>query len=820
MKHAWVENLRPVLVLNKIDRLILEMKLTPLDAYVHISQVLEQVNAVMGELFATEVLGRETVKETKSPKTTSSVAEGTDMTTYDWSSGLEDEDDSELYFNPDQGNVVFASAVDGWAFRTHDFARIFANKLGVKEEVLLKTLWGDFYLNSKTKRIMKGAQIKAKKPLFVQFVLENVWSVYDTIAVRKDKEKLLKIVESLNIKLTARDLRHTDPRVQLQAVLGQWLPLSKALLDMVCSKLPAPNEISEEKVEKLICSQTKRFDSLPEETQKLKAAFLSCSSSDEAPTIVFISKMIPVDRKILPQNRPRPLTAEEIARRREMAKQRHAERMQQSEAAQAAGTTVPPETTGTPIKPTEPDVPDETAKEEESDDVFVAFARVYSGTVKQGQSLRGEEIDPKLTLKDLKSGQHVTKVEIANFYILMGRELELIDAAPAGNMIGSTFINILYGSFIFNCVFLSPGIGGLEEHVLKSATLSSSLACPSFTELQLMAVPILRVAVEARQPQAMPALVKGLKLLNQADACVQVFVQETGEHVLVTVGEVHLQRCLDDLRERYAKIELNVSEPIVQFRETIVVPPKTDMVNESIADQKAPKKDATQGLITVQTPNKQSSIQLRAVPLPSEVTVILEESADLLKALEREAQRNLSLEQGKVATALTARTVEAIATLKQRLDTAFTESGDKQWAGAVEHIWSFGPRRNGPNILLNKTQNYARRSIWKHEPLGDETSNHQKYDSSFVNGFQLATLAGPLCEEPMMGVCFVIEDWSIKDDNGDNDVESSGSVPFGPFSGQIMSAVKEGCRRAFQAQPQRLMTAMYCCGILVNAEVL
>ena len=46
------------------------------------------------------------------------------------------------------------------------------------------------------------------------------------------------------------------------------------------------------------------------------------------------------------------------------------------------------------------------------------------------------------------------------------------------------------------------------------------------------------------------------------------------------------------------------------------------------------------------------------------------------------------------------------------------------------------------------------------------------------------------------------------------------SQPYGPFSGQIMSVVKEGCRRAFQAQPQRLMAAMYSCNIQVNAEVL
>ena len=36
---------------------------------------------------------------------------------YDWSAGLDERDDSSLYFYPDQGNIVFASAIDGWGFR-------------------------------------------------------------------------------------------------------------------------------------------------------------------------------------------------------------------------------------------------------------------------------------------------------------------------------------------------------------------------------------------------------------------------------------------------------------------------------------------------------------------------------------------------------------------------------------------------------------------------------------------------------------------------------------------------------------------------------
>lgn len=54
-----MENLKPILVLNKIDRLILEKKMTPLDAYIHIMQVLEQVNATVGNIFASDVMSKE-----------------------------------------------------------------------------------------------------------------------------------------------------------------------------------------------------------------------------------------------------------------------------------------------------------------------------------------------------------------------------------------------------------------------------------------------------------------------------------------------------------------------------------------------------------------------------------------------------------------------------------------------------------------------------------------------------------------------------------------------------------------------------------------
>jgi len=44
---------------------------------------------------------------------------------------------------------------------------------------------------------------------------------------------------------------------------------------------------------------------------------------------------------------------------------------------------------------------------------------------------------------------------------------------------------------------------------------------------------------------------------------------------------------------------------------------------------------------------------------------------------------------------------------------------------------------------------------------------HGEYDSAIINGFQLATMAGPLCDEPITGVCFIVE--GIRKDDNDQE---------------------------------------------------
>ena len=95
----------------------------------------------------------------------------------------QEKDDEDIYFAPERGNVVFASAIDGWGFRIGKFAHLYAVKLGIKEGNLRTVLWGDFYLDPKTKRVISHKHLRGRalKPLFVQFVLDNIWAVYDAV---------------------------------------------------------------------------------------------------------------------------------------------------------------------------------------------------------------------------------------------------------------------------------------------------------------------------------------------------------------------------------------------------------------------------------------------------------------------------------------------------------------------------------------------------------------------------------------------------------------------------------------------------------------
>lgn len=112
-----------------------------------------------------------------------------------------------------------------------------------------------------------------------------------------------KILDSLKIKLAPRELKYTDPKGPLQALFINWLPLGRNLLEMIVETLPSPLEMSNHKVEHLICPKLKQFKSLPKETQDLKSDFVNCSSNEERPVIVFISKMFAAEKDSIVKKR-------------------------------------------------------------------------------------------------------------------------------------------------------------------------------------------------------------------------------------------------------------------------------------------------------------------------------------------------------------------------------------------------------------------------------------------------------------------------------------------------------------------------------------
>lgn len=152
-------------MINKIDRLITELQLEPEEAYLQLNRTLESVNVIMATLFAEETL------RTKGSTVDTSKLDFTE----------EELDDSDLFFSPERGNVVFACAKFGWGFRIQHFAEMYAKRLNMNKKVLNKTLWGEYFFNPKEKSIKSNSNGGKYPRMFVQFILKNIWHVYKVI---------------------------------------------------------------------------------------------------------------------------------------------------------------------------------------------------------------------------------------------------------------------------------------------------------------------------------------------------------------------------------------------------------------------------------------------------------------------------------------------------------------------------------------------------------------------------------------------------------------------------------------------------------------
>eukprot|EP00898_Chlorokybus_atmophyticus_P007645 jgi/Chlat1/7882/Chrsp66S00582 len=768
LRQGWQEKLEMCLVFNKIDRLIVELKLSPQEAYDRIKGILGEVNNIINGF--------------RSEKYMSDVDAVLAHTEAAHTEELEE--DEEDAFSPAQGNVIFASAVDGWGFRIEQFAELYAAKLGASSAALRRALWGDYYFNPKTKMIVgKKAAGGKLKPMFPQFLFEPIWKVYNSVLEGADFATLDKLVKALGITIADRDLKHSDPRVVIQAVLSKWLPLSDAVLATVVERLPSPEVAQETRLLAYFPSsdavQTSPSDS---ELAEIRSSVVACNTSQDAPTVAFVAKMFAVDRSSVPRH-----SVDAVA-----------------------------------------------LEGEDSTQTFIGFARVFSGLLRKGQRLH--VLLPKYNPDE--PDKHREEVIIGELYLMMGRALEPVAEVPAGNLVG---------------------VGGLGQKVLKTATLSSSMACRPFVSMKFPAAAIVAVAVEPANPNEWPPLIQGLRLLNRADPFVEVTVQETGEHVVKAAGEVHLERCLKDLRERFARIELAVSAPLVSFRES---------VNPEVSEAAL----AAAPWVTTVTSDRRCTVRARATPLPPALTAALQSSGPMLRTVFDQAAGASVCQSDEAGAAVLANTTQdSISVLTERLqEAALDTSAGQDWRHNLSKISSLGPRRTGPNILLSCDMQQLSNDDAGSEARADETSSaiccppvvsqllgltdtglraadvsesaalmkdpkaaasgssklalDRNVHNSIVTGFQLTCAAGPLCEEPLSGVAFEVM-VQLHNTAGDEDgYSSSGSSAVQEqnllLSGQIITEVRDACRQAMLKSQPRLVEAMYLCEVMTNAEAL
>ncbi|KAI5211097.1 hypothetical protein AUEXF2481DRAFT_28777 [Aureobasidium subglaciale EXF-2481] len=830
LRQCWNEKLKPLLVINKMDRLITEWKMGPHEAYIHLNKTIEQVNAVMGSFFQGERMEddlrwRERVEERVSAKSTKDavVDDDTSVSTSDIPAEYEEKSDEHIYFAPENNNVIFSSAIDGWAFTPRQFAAIYDKKLGMKREILEKTLWGDFYLDPKTKRVLGSKHLKGRnlKPMFVQLVLEPIWAVYEATTGgdqgKGDPALLEKITKSLNLTIPQHVKRSRDPRALLTTVFASWLPLSTALLVSVIEHLPSPVNAQAARIPPLLEASPGASHIDP----KVTTAMTESRKSTEEPVVAYVSKMVSVPESELPINKRRggALTAEEA---RELGRKKRAEIAKAQ--ALASGENADVDAVADALSTVaigEDDAVDSTLNDEEAGqeerEHLVGFARLYSGTLTVGQEVY--VLPPKFTPANPRAAPEPKKVTITALYLLMGRSLEALNSVPAGSVVG---------------------IGGLDGAILKSGTLCSQLdGAPNLSSSSAINTnaPIVRVAVEPAWPADLDKMVKGLRLLEQADPAVLYEQLESGEHVILTAGELHLERCLKDLRERFAKCDVQAGEVIVPYREGI-----TNYVASSTTENReemnAPKyPELGRGRVDVTTTSKQITVRLSVRPLPEAVTHFLVKNTAAVKSLysERRAEQQDSpvvdgVEETEHEAGNDVGTVEQGRTLsmdefKSRLSSAFAEvKGEEElWQDATEKIAAFGPRRTGPNVLIDATQGGICGKFLR--DVQEETVETNDADArpdqlrarDFVDkinyAFQLATNQGPLCNEPMQGVAVFVEGITI---NKTDDEQQN----MGRLTGEVIKSTRDSIRQGFLDWSPRLLLAMYSCEIQASAEVL
>ncbi|OCF73033.1 U5 small nuclear ribonucleoprotein component [Kwoniella mangroviensis CBS 8886] len=239
IRHALQEKLNLVLVVNKMDRLILELRLPPSEAFFKIKHTIEEVNSIIASI---------------------------------------DPDDS-YRLSPERGNVAFASTQMGWCFTLRTFASMYSDTFGSfdVDEFALR-LWGNIYFDEeKRKFTRKPADVESKRS-FVHFILEPLYKLY-TQVLSEDSETLKETLADLRITLKPAAYK-MDVRPLLKVVLEAFFGPSTGLVDMITEHVPSPIANAESKIRHTYTGPL---------TSDLTDSMVKCDS--QGPTVVHVAKL-------------------------------------------------------------------------------------------------------------------------------------------------------------------------------------------------------------------------------------------------------------------------------------------------------------------------------------------------------------------------------------------------------------------------------------------------------------------------------------------------------------------------------------------------
>nr|CAG4640617.1 EOG090X00RJ [Eulimnadia texana] len=212
LKHAVQEKMAITLCISKIDRLILELKLPPQDAYYKLRHIVEEVNGLLN---------------------------------------LYSDEENQNVLSPLLGNVCFASAQFSVCFTLKSFAKLYSETYGsdINENELARRLWGDIYFNSKTRKFTKKPPHSSAQRSFVEFILEPLYKIFAQIVGDVDVS-LQQLIDELGVRLTS-DEQKMNIRPLLRLVCSRYFGTFSGFVEMVTQHIPSPSASAHKKIQQI-----------------------------------------------------------------------------------------------------------------------------------------------------------------------------------------------------------------------------------------------------------------------------------------------------------------------------------------------------------------------------------------------------------------------------------------------------------------------------------------------------------------------------------------------------------------------------------------